>query len=74
MWTDKTRKETKMSKVVIDGIKTEKFNQVNGDINYAVNGLNRNDVEKLISNLYEKHASVNVEDNKRVDSKTTVHK
>ena len=55
-----------MSKVVINGIKTEKFNQVNGDINYAVNGLNRNDVEKLISNLYEKHASVNVEDNKRL--------
>ena len=55
-----------MSKVVINGIKTEKFNQVNGDINYAVNGLNRNDVEKLISNLYEEHASVSVEENKNL--------
>lgn len=52
-----------MSKVVIDGIKTEKFNQVNGDVNFAVNGLGENDVKKLMSNLYEKYPVVNVEDN-----------
>lgn len=53
-----------MARIVIDGIRTEKFNQVNGDVNFAVNGLNKNDVEKLMSNLYEKYSSVSVEDNK----------
>ena len=52
--------------MVVNGVKTKKFNQVNGDINYAVNGLSESDVSKLISSLYEKHASVNVEENKNL--------
>lgn len=51
-----------MTKLVIDGIETERFNQVDGTTNYAVNGLYSNDVEKLMSILYEKHNSVDIAD------------
>ena len=47
-------------KLVIDGIETEKFNQVNGITNYAVNGLSDAEVNKLMASLYEKHNHVTV--------------
>ena len=51
-----------MTKLVIDGIQTERFNQVDGSTNYAVNGLFESEVDRLISSLYEKHDDVSVED------------
>ena len=49
-----------MTKLVIDGIQTERFNQVDGTTNYAVNGLYSNDVEKLMLNLCNDYNHVDI--------------
>ena len=45
-------------KTVVNGIKTEKFNQVDS-VNYSVQGLNEEEYDKLYLSLCNEYSNVN---------------